>query len=197
MLRRRLLLGHGRPDPPPARCAQHPGRLHRRLERPRPRTAITPVTPDGGRDRVSTRPRRPTATSWRSSSQIHDPSTLNLSGQTTSGRAIASAIFPLSPEPGDGRPRHDRGCRRLRPLAREGRHHDRACRPVLAGRGGAPGLPDQVPPTATSCPLPPCGMGACRSATKPPPSDDSGLRLRVARSFRPGYASARNATAAS
>ena len=82
--------------------------------------------------------------------QIHDPSTLNRQGNDI-GYELPVGDLPALARAGAGRPRHDRRRRRVGAVARQGRDHDRARRPVLGGRARAPGLPASRTRTGYTC----------------------------------------------
>ena len=88
--------------------------------------------------------------------QIHDPTTKNRQGNDV-GASYRSAIYYVDDEQRRSRRGHDRRCRRLRPVAGQGRHRGGARRTVLGGGARAPGLPRALP-QRLHVPLRPSGL---------------------------------------
>jgi peptide-methionine (S)-S-oxide reductase len=82
--------------------------------------------------------------------QIHDPSTLNRQGND---RGLQLPLGDLLYQRGAKarRARHDRRCRCLGPVARQGGDRGRPGRRLLGGRAGAPGLPGAHCPNGYTC----------------------------------------------
>ena len=154
---RRLLLGHAGPDPQHARRDLDARRLHRR--RRAERDLSQPRHPcRGDRDRLRSGARSATASCWSSSSRSTIPTTLNRQGNDL-GTSYRSAIFYTERRAEARRRGHDRRCRRLRPVAGQGRHRSRAGRRLLGGRARAPGL-SGAHPERLHLPLRAAGLGA-------------------------------------
>ena len=116
--------------------------------------------------------------------QIHDPTTKDRQGNDV-GSSYRSEIFYLSDEQRQVARGHDRRRRRLGPVARQGRHRGQRGRPVLGGRGRAPGLPPALP-QRLHLPLPAAGLEAApprdRRLTRrrsPPAGDEPGRWVRM------------------
>ena len=129
-----------------------------------------------GGDRDHLRPDRISYRDCSSSSSRSTTRRRSTARATTSARAIARRSTTRRRAARDRRG-HDRRCRRLRSVARQGRHRGRAGRTVLGGGARAPGLPRALP-ERLHLPLRPSGLetAAARAGGVALSPTDPGLR---------------------
>ena len=108
--------------------------------------------------------------------QIHDPSTRNRQGNDV-GRELSLGDLLHQRRAAAHRRGHDRRCRRVRAVARQGRDRGRARRGLLGGRARAPGLSPEIS-RRLHLPFHPARLDA-------PGPQDQGIETGIVASRRP------------